>query len=65
MLQTVPNLAQVEFDRSFRLGLSEGHAGGFSGCARECEAETLSRFDAALAETLIAAVPQLDGAARP
>lgn len=56
--------AQVEFDRSFRLGLSEGRAGGFSGCARECEAEALSRFDAALGDVLIPGVPQLDGAAR-
>ena len=50
-----------EFDRSFRLGLSEGRAGGFSACARECEADALRRFDSGLHDAIIQGVASLDG----
>jgi hypothetical protein len=43
--------------------MSEGRAGGFSACARECEAHAISRFDEALKSVLIPGVPTLDGSA--
>jgi hypothetical protein len=52
---------QAEFDKAFRLGLSEGRGGGFSACARECEAEAVRRFDAALQDALVQGVPELNG----
>ncbi|KAI8462488.1 MAG: root hair defective 3 GTP-binding protein [Monoraphidium minutum] len=53
----------AEFDRAFRLGMTEGRGGGFSACARECEADALARFNAGLADALIPGIPELDGAA--
>lgn len=51
----------AEFDRSFRLGLGEGRAGGFSACARECEVDALRRFDGGLRDAVVPGASQLDG----
>ncbi|GBF96639.1 hypothetical protein Rsub_09272 [Raphidocelis subcapitata] len=52
----------AEFDRSFRLGMSEGRGGGFTACASECQADALGRFDAGLRDALVRGAPALDGA---